>query len=329
LDLKQQILSKVSQEEIMKRYFPHEVVLKTKRYCNPFRPDDKTPDCTFKYTSGGRLVFVDYADTKIYRDCFDVVMDKFSTDFIGALTQVSIDFELGLHKPRSFNDKFEPVKVISPIVTPSLIREPEYSDIRVCTWDDYSEFDLKLFGRFAITEPTLKLFDVKATDKAWINGNLYHVYSERDPMYRYREGDCIKLYRPLADKTYKWRSNFHADVVEGYNQLPKRGKILFITKSRKDVMTLYELGIPAISPRSENTPIPREIMLELKERFDEIYVNYDNDETGVKYSIKLTTEYDLKYWNIPKQYEEKDPSDFVETYGKYMLYDVITQKVKI
>lgn len=34
--------------------------------------------------------------------------------------------------------------------------------------------------------------------------------------------------------------------------LPKSGDILVITKSMKDCMTLYSLGVPAIAPISEN-----------------------------------------------------------------------------
>ena len=33
--------------------------------------------------------------------------------------------------------------------------------------------------------------------------------------------------------------------------IPKNGEYLCITKSLKDVMTLYSLGIPAIAPMSE------------------------------------------------------------------------------
>lgn len=49
--------------------------------------------------------------------------------------------------------------------------------------------------------------------------------------------------------------------------LPESGDILIITKALKDVMVLYEYGIPAIAPCSENLFITEAQYNHLKERF--------------------------------------------------------------
>ena len=41
-------------------------------------------------------------------------------------------------------------------------------------------------------------------------------------------------------------------MIQGMHMIPKSGEFLVITKSMKDVMLCYELGIPAIAPNSEN-----------------------------------------------------------------------------
>ena len=41
-------------------------------------------------------------------------------------------------------------------------------------------------------------------------------------------------------------------MLQGAHQLPAEGELLVVTKSMKDVMCLYSLGITAIAPNSEN-----------------------------------------------------------------------------
>ena len=64
--------------------------------------------------------------------------------------------------------------------------------------------------------------------------------------------------------------------------LPKEGgDYLVITKSLKDVMCLYEFGIPAIAPCSENLFLTENQYEKIKRKFKRIYVLYDNDKPGM------------------------------------------------
>ena len=49
-------------------------------------------------------------------------------------------------------------------------------------------------------------------------------------MYAYKVYNNFKIYRPLADKYTKWRKNLTDYDIQGYEQLPQKGDILFITK---------------------------------------------------------------------------------------------------
>lgn len=54
--------------------------------------------------------------------------------------------------------------------------------------------------------------------------------------------------------------------------MPKNGDLLIIQKSMKDVMCLYELGITAIAPNSENLFLSDKQLEAVKNRFKRIIV---------------------------------------------------------
>lgn len=82
-------------------------------------------------------------------------------------------------------------------------------------------------------------------------------------------------------------------MIQGIHMLPKTGEYLVLTKSMKDVMVLYELGIPAIAPCSETTFISDSQYRKLKDRFDNLILFYDNDQTGISYMQKIRKKYDV------------------------------------
>ena len=65
-------------------------------------------------------------------------------------------------------------------------------------------------------------------------------------------------------------SNWKKDLIQGAHMLPKTGNVLVITKSLKDVMTLYEYGITAIAPCSENEFLTDVQYEKIKKRFKHI-----------------------------------------------------------
>lgn len=106
--------------------------------------------------------------------------------------------------------------------------------------------------------------------------------------------------------------------IQGAAQLPKDGgDYLVITKSLKDCMTLYELGITAIAPNSENIFITESQYQKLKTKFENILVVYDNDLAGIKGLKKIKSTFpDIKVAFIPRKFNAKDISDFRKKYGK-------------
>lgn len=192
---------------------------------------------------------------------------------------------------------------------------------------EFTETDINYWKPFNITVDTLKKFGVSSIKYYLCNGIVKSIYKEDNPMYAYKVYNHFKIYKPLADKYTKWRNNLTELDIQGFKQLPKTGNILIITKSMKDVMCLYEMGIPAISPSSESTFIPDKILEQLKKRFKRIIILFDRDEAGVKYLRKISLKTGLEGMLVHKKFKAKDISDAIKANGfekvKNWLYEEV------
>ena len=128
-------------------------------------------------------------------------------------------------------------------------------------------------------------------------------------------------------RKYRFLSNWHSTLIQGSKQLPKSGDVLVITKSLKDVMSLYEFGITAVAPNSENLFLTDAQYDKLRLRFNSIYLLYDRDLPGVKSANKIRKKHkDLKVLLVPKV---KDFTDYVKKYGTLKTLNLIEEWLKI
>ena len=130
-----------------------------------------------------------------------------------------------------------------------------------------------------------------------------------------------KLYTPYADYG-KWLSNCPQNILQGHAQLLYNKNLvnftkvpLIITKSLKDVAVLYKMGYFAIAPQSESVDLGKTEIPKLSKGFNDIVIFYDNDDAGIKYSDLMSTKFNYKKMHIPKEYGQKDISDYVKKYG--------------
>ena len=106
------------------------------------------------------------------------------------------------------------------------------------------------------------------------------------------------------------------------------GDDLVITKSLKDVMVLYEHGITAIAPCSENLFVSDSQYDKLKRKYKHIYLFYDTDQPGIKAMCKIKKQYpDLRVLFLPRHGNDKDISDFRKAHGSKNTVELIN-KVK-
>jgi hypothetical protein len=270
----------------------------------------------------GVLYFKDFGVKDGYKNCFHICALTNKCSISQALRIIDRDFNLGFFNHNSMVEIKSSIKYDIPTnINKSEQKEVDlYAELR-----PFIQSDLNYFLSGGISESTLKIFNVRAVEKAWINEAMWHKYSILDPIYRYREEKEIKFYRPFAqDKKNKFRSNYSISV-ECMHELNYKTSNLFLTKSRKDVMSLFEVGFESVSIRSETADIDADILEHLKNSYDRIIVFYDNDEPGVKSSIELTQQYGLEYFNIPKGLP-KDPFAFIQQNSKEELWKLIHQR---
>lgn len=315
------ILKHVNQEDILSYYLGINVIY-GKKYTNPLRKD-RHADCFF--TAGAKyVVFRDYARPEFGGNCFQICALYYGltlpADFYQVCQRINDDMRIGL------DDGY--LKDYHPIDREVVQYEREVvaaSKIHVRV-QPFTELDLKYWDKYCITEEELIKFDCFRANKVWINESVYYFYQEEDLCYAYwfEEEQKFQIYKPMEIRSKKWRTNFTG--VDGFKWLPERGKHVFITKSRKDLILLSKF-YPSVRVSAEGHDISQEKIDILKSRFENIWVNFDSDDAGVSASVKLTQKYDLRYWNIPKECNTKDVSDFVEAYGLEEMKNLIKSKI--
>lgn len=313
---KELILSRFSEEQIME-YYLH-VPVKKGLFRSPLRRD-KEPTCSFYRNNSGDLIFKDFA-TGQHLNVFGVVQDMFKCNYYEAMRIIAND--LGIIKddfitrnPGKINDN--PIK----------IEDKEITKIQV-EIQDFTDLELKWWSKYGITLDILKKFNVYSCKHVFLNGQLLAKSQQHCPIFGYygRKYQGIELWRCYFPKrtSFRFLGNWPTKKIQGYDQLPKSGKLLVITKSMKDVMCLYSMGITAIAPNSETQFVSDAILDDLKTRFKHIVILFDNDYTGVSFMSKLKKLHpELVYTWIPLKYKAKDISDYYKEYGKKETLNLI------
>ena len=317
---KELILSRFSEEQLME-YYLH-LPVKKGLFRSPLRRD-KQPTCSFYRNNSGTLIFKDFA-TGQHLNVFGVVQEIFRCDYHEALRIIAND--LGIVRDKTLQKN--PGKIND---NPTKINDKEMSKIQV-EIQDFTDLELKWWGRFGITLDILKKFDVFSCKHVFLNGDLCAKSQQHCPIFGYygKKYQGLELWRCYFPKrtSFRFITNWPSKKIQGYDQLPKTGKLLVITKSMKDVMCLYSCGISACAPNSENLFISDTMLGELKSRFEYIVVFYDNDRPGMYNMSKIRKDHpELFYAFIPKQYGSKDISDFYRDHGRKETLNLIKKFV--
>lgn len=304
------ILSKVTEYDIYAKYIGQFKVGMI--YNSPFRKD-KNPSFGIYYSKRTKqLLFKDHGTG----ECGNVI--KFVSLFTGKTEYNDILSDIVDKLNITNNTKLVSSKqYIQPTETVIGVVRQEFTDV-----------DINYWKQFNISINTLKKFNVNSIKYYLCNGIVKGTYKRENPMYAYKVYNNFKIYRPLADKYTKWRNNLTDYDIQGYEQLPQKGDILFITKSMKDVMCLHEMGYPAVSPSSESTFLPKDVLEQLKTRFKRIIILFDRDTAGVKRSRKLSRETGLKAMFINKKFKAKDVSDAVKANSFEEIKNWLNETIK-
>lgn len=304
------ILSKVTEYEIYAKYIGEFKVGMI--YNSPFRKDKNPSFGIFYSKRTHQLLFKDHGTG----ECGNVI--KFVQLYTGKTEYKDILKDIVSKLNITNNTKLDHSKEY---------KQPTETIIGVVR-QDFTEADKQYWSQFNIDLKTLKKYNVNSIKYYLCNGIVKGIYKPENPMYAYKVYNNFKIYRPLADKYHKWRNNLTEYDIQGYKQLPEKGDVLIITKSLKDVMCLYKMDIPAISPASESTFIPNIALKELKKRFKRIIILFDRDKAGCKYLRKISQETGLEPMLIHKKFKAKDISDAIKLNGFETMKNWIKKEIQ-
>lgn len=301
----EEILKRTSEWDLWQYYIPG-VQLKRK-FKSPLRKDE-TPSVALFVSHSGSLLLKDFA-TGITMNIWSFLQARYGLNFREALVTVNNDFNLKLMaKPRMARPTME----IFGVITQEKVSYTEGCSIKIKK-RDWNVADQIYWAQYGLTTEFLDTRMVKPLQNYWINEDLVYWYSEKNPAYSYEFGYAKrKIYSPYSKK-FKFLTNAGDSILQGIDYLPQEADTLIITKAYKDVLVLQNLGYNSVAPQSESMKIPEKFMQNLKVRFNRIYLLYDNDATGMKFSKKLCDEHGLIPIFVPEP--TKDISDFRKNFG--------------
>jgi len=300
-----------------------------KSFKSPFYQDNKASCYVYFDKKSGVYKFKDFGDAEFSGDCFFFVSKIFALscddrhDFIRILQIV--DGELGLCLEdkdqlvdRLIHENKGEVKRASQIPSIHDGFETAKSKLPIQT-REFTPKELGFWNQYGITSEVLHQFNVIAIERfigIGKDGNEYALGStDEQPMFGYQGRRHTKLYRPFSKLRFLYTGEMTESYVFGFDQLPIRGDVLFITGGEKDVLSLVSHGFHAICFNSETAHIPKNLIRGLGYRFKHITLLYDVDDTGIASMEKHTSslkEYQLKSLRLPFSGDksQKDISDF-------------------
>ncbi len=290
-----------------------------KNFRNPFY-NDRRASCNIFDSKHDLYKMKDFGNDDFSGDCFWLVaMVKgldIKRDFRLILQTIKEDLNLQIDTPKKHS---KAASIIPKASINEEKREDKEGRYFTALERNFTEADMLFWGYYGISSRILEKFNVRAIaryESISSQGKKFS-FSEttEEPIYAYKQGDCIKLYRPKSHIRFLYGGYTENDYVFGVQQLPNKGDVLFITGGEKDVLSLSAHGFNAICFNSETAHISESILEMLERRFKHIILLYDMDETGIKSSIKIleqNTKHSLLRLELPLKgtKEEKDISDF-------------------
>lgn len=320
------ILSKVTEADILSYYLG---ITEVPTIINSPLRQDRRPSFGLYSIDGKRIFYTDFS-TRDRGGLFDLLGHMWNCGYKEVLIRVNEDIS-----------KFcggTNIHSYTPCAVRSTNSYNKDTDLQ-CKVRDWRSYDIEYWASYGITLEWLKYTEVyPISHKIVIKDGHRYVFRADKYAYAYvehKEGKVtLKIYQPFNKAGYKWSSNIDRSVWSLWTKIPEKGNNLIIGSSMKDCLNLMcNLGIPAICLQGEGYLPKPHVMEELKSRYKNIIVFYDNDYTnpdnpGRKDSIELSKQYDLKRVEIPEVYKSKDPSDLFKNYGEDKYLEIMNEILK-
>ncbi len=312
VSLKQQILSKFSQEEIFQKYLGFYPKV-DRRYTNPLR-ENKTPNTEFLYV-GEKLIMRDWGSEDKNIDCFGLVQLLYNNcSFYEALQHIQIDF--GNNPQQTVrnastiqrNSNYAHVEAHVNKLQTIRIRKKEFTEKELEFWN--------CNGNFNFNTKKLESMQIYSTEYVWYNNNQW---KSAEGVFAYQlKPQIFQIYSPLVeDRKFRFRSTNLKDVIVGEEDETSSNTLL-VTKSVKDTKCAMILGANSRGMLNEGV-IPSPVQMNyFKKKGKRVVFLYDNDEKGIETVKRICDVYnqeEVGYIFLPK-HVGKDVWDFTYNEGK-------------
>lgn len=325
------ILTKTSKQEIMEAFFGTHKIYGC--FSSPLRKDDHPSFSVSRRT----LRYTDHV-SKETGDCFDLIRAYHNTDLINAMViateLVGISHLFAIDYSVLNGSRKEDRPEIKGFVQGHTF---DAFDLNVVP-REIEQHDIDYWGQYGININHIKLGKIVPISKYYMNSLMYVADKYSYAYLEKKDGEVtIKVYQPFKQGFGKWVNNNTFDTWELFYLLPKIGKYLIITSSRKDALAIIaNTNIPSTSMQAEGILPKPHVLNEVVGRFDVVFLFYDNDKKGTNWgqeNAKKFLEMDPRIINlcIPDHFKSKDFSDLITEIGAYsavrvlekMMYDAI------
>ncbi|RGK99450.1 bifunctional DNA primase/helicase [Prevotella disiens] len=327
MNIKEEILSRTNKGlDVFCFYMPIDFVPK-RNFRNPLY-DDRRASCNiYLDNKSGCYRMKDFGNDAYSGDCFWFAATMLGLDvrkdFVKVLETINRDLQLNICIERK--EHSNPHTMMMKPCKPPLVQPPnQLKKIEGKKWyklieQSFNVKELDYWEQYGIDTKTLQRFHVKSLARYESVSNQGKPFTlgstHEDPMFAYSMGKFVKVYRPKSKLRFLYGGEKVNDYVFGFQQLPSKGDVVFITGGEKDVLSLSAHGFNAICFNSETAQIPENIIEGLQLRFRHIIILYDSDETGIREAKRQTdalAQYKVLSLTLPLQggKSEKDISDF-------------------
>ena len=328
MNIKEEILEHTNRGlEIFCFYMPIDFVPK-RNFRNPLYKDKRASCNIYLDTKSQCYRMKDFGNEAYSGDCFWFAATMLGLDVRSDFKKVLLTIiqDLNLNITMDFktdeNRKTKSLKDIHLVSSTSTNVKEELSEkkkIFKLYEQPFRADEIAYWQRYGITDKVLQKYHVKSLfryETISNQGNPFSLTSTKnEPIFCYVMGDFVKIYRPNSKLRFLYGGDKSKDYIFGFEQLPSKGDILFITGGEKDVLSLSSHHFNAICFNSETASIPEPIIESLQLRFRHIILLYDTDETGLREAerqAKQLEPYHVFCLSLSLQgtKTEKDISDF-------------------
>lgn len=285
---------------------------------SPLRRDDR-PSFGLYSLDGKRIYFTDLA-TKERGGVYDLLAKMWHCSFEEVLLRIHKDF---ICKNGEAN-----VNALSIPKSVGDITKRTDTKVEVKT-REWRKYDIEYWESYGITLDGLKYADVYPISHKIVTKNgttrTFGADKYAYAFVEYKEGKVtLKIYQPFNKNGYKWANTHDRSVVSLWTKIPDTGDKVVICSSLKDALCFWaNTGIPALALQGEGYGMSATAISELKRRYKEVFILFDNDKAGLEDSKKLSEQTGFKNLILPQFEGGKDVSDLMKCKGKETFLQVI------